>query len=466
MTTCKSGSRLRPVAAPPTLLFLGASLFFLTGCDQRQSTPSATAAEVQPRQVRRLVILTPHNPTIERLFEDHFEQWHADRFGEDVSIQWMLKGTNECVQYLMNNLAASRLTDNVLMPDILFGGGIPVHDYLKHTGISVPYKPAPDLVKDMPASVCGLPLFDPEGYWHATAMSGFGILCNAHDCRARGVSAPTTWEDLARPEYFGWVSLGDAERSGSLVACLDMILQKHGWERGWDVILRMAANARGIAPSSATANEIVVSGFGLAGLCADFVGLSAVAARPDSLQYVTPADASALTPDPISILNSGQYRKTAERFVEFCLSEEGQRIWCLPGSQLGGPDDTLFRFPVQPSMYTKYAGQMTNSGNPFVGEGAFRIDPVRQRIHSRIVPLVLKAACADQHVQMQQAWSRVIASGAGEDVARQLTRVPISAEDAARIDGELDGDPALADKLVNEWASAFRAQYAAIIGAG
>ena len=54
-------------------------------------------------------------------------------------------------------------------------------------------------------------------------------------------SRPT--EDIATPQWISRLSLADPSTSGSVKTSYEQIFQQHGWEKGWDILTRLFANA-------------------------------------------------------------------------------------------------------------------------------------------------------------------------------------------------------------------------------
>lgn len=121
-------------------------------------------------------------------------------------------------------------------------------------------------------------------------------------------------------------------QSGSVTTALEAIIQRLGWERGWQIIHRMAANARSVASSAPKVPLDVSSGDSAAGPSIDFYGRYQAQAVLDAgggnrLGYIDPKGQTVIDPDPIAMLSNAPNRETAERFIRFALSDEGQALW-------------------------------------------------------------------------------------------------------------------------------------------
>lgn len=385
--------------------------------------PEAGAGDDAPA----LVIITPHVQQIRREFGAAFERWHLENFGGPARVDWRTPGgTSEILRQLEAQYAAAikagryRLAGDpaapgVVMPpgtigfDLLFGGGSYDHGRLK-AGIPVwlPLSENGGVPRELrvPMSVpAGFPpakldewfgenrigaqiLYDPQQHWLGVALSGFGIVYNRDTLRKLGLPEPRAFGDLADPRYAGWVALADPRQSGSVATSFDSILSNAGWDLGWRTLREMCANTRYFTNSSTKPPIDVSAGEAAAGLAIDFYGrgqsqsvmLPGQTPESSRVGYVDPAGSVYVDADPVSILRGGPRPELARRFVEFCLSEEGQALMVLHatggpkgagnpvgagGRRLGPERYELRRAPARRVMYQKYSAHMVDPVNAF-----------------------------------------------------------------------------------------------------
>ena len=99
----------------------------------------------------------------------------------------------------------------------------------------------------------------------------------------------------------------------------------------------------------------------------DFYGRSQVDAVGDQrMGYVEPRDATAINPDPIAVVRGAEHPELAIRFIEFVLSDEGQRLWNIRATT-GGPRFDLPSPPARLSSGLQRHEQLDRSGQPVHG---------------------------------------------------------------------------------------------------
>jgi iron(III) transport system substrate-binding protein len=301
-------------------------------------------------------------------------------------------------------------------------------------------------------------LYDPDKHWFGTALSGFGIVYNRDVLAQLGLDEPAQWEDLCHPRLAGWVALVNPGQSGSITTAFDTILQRRGWEHGWRILRRAGANARYFSASALKGPTDVSQGNAAMGVCIDFYGRYQAQAiktagppgAGERLGYIDPPGATSIDPDPISMLRSAPNPDLARRFIEFCLTEEGQALWQFQSAAsaagslhsaptaeadgLGPERYELRRLPVLRLMYERHMERMIDQVNPFE-IAAPLADP---NPHFRdFIAVVFAAAVMDTHAELRRAWRAIVSHpaypGEGLITAADVTD-PVLAEMLALFD--------------------------------
>ncbi len=259
--------------------------------------------------------------------------------------------------------------------------------------------------------VADTPLWNRDGYWWGTALSSFGIIANLDELKVRHLEPPNSWRDLADPMLLEAVSMVNPAQSGSVTTAFDTILRRFGWTAGWQVLRRMAANARTISASSLRGPTDVAAGDAAMGVCIDFFGRYQEQALADHgaagrVMYIDPPGETTLDPDPISMLASPPDRELALRFIEFTLSDEGQSLWqfdpkAASPDGLGPEQYALRRLPIITSMYTRFDDRFMDTFDPFANAGEVEFPDNAMRAF--IAPL-MQAMAFDRRDDLVAAW--------------------------------------------------------------
>ncbi|MGB0716208.1 MAG: ABC transporter substrate-binding protein [Phycisphaerae bacterium] len=399
-----------------------AAVVLLMGCVAEQPEPPAKESPVQ-----ELVVLTPHHEGIRLAFELGFRDWHMRTHNKEVSIRWLVYGTPQCMKYVEDCYTSSGELAPSFMPDVVFGGSMRDHLSLQSRGWTLPMElPARD---DVPETIADVPTACPDGSCVATGLSTFGMLVNTQACSERGIAPPTSWEDLADSRFFGWLAVADPGKSGTSRECLMLILQKHGWKKGWSIIMRILGNARTLVGRSGVALNQVESGESLATFAINFDAMARADGSSYQLSYVEPAGATEISPDGASALSASRNPKVAQAFVNFLVSERGQQILGLRSDYLSLNSPTLYHYPISQSIYEEDRERLAVPGNPLLASAMLDTDEVTSVAQHRVMPMLIRAACGGQHIQLQRIWEAMLAKGAPGTMTAVLFQPPATEDE-------------------------------------
>jgi len=386
--------------------------------------------------------------------------------------------------------------------DVVFGGGSP--EFVKYAaagrivdaGI---VRRHPDLFgpDGIPAQLGGETFWDRDGRWVGACLSSFGI-CYNRDALARlGIAEPpSSWSEIAAPVYQGEVALADPTKSSTSGKAIEMIVQKQmsdararaqargvgadaalddvakrdGWLAAMRLLRRLGANARYFADQSTKIALDIASGDAAVGMCIDYYGrfqaeAAAEAGRPGRLGFVTARGETSINPDPIALLRGAPHRALAIEFMEFVLSDEGQKLWSFRRGVPGGPERyALRRLPIVPRLYDH-------------AFDAYRADPeerpyeeARDFVYHRAwtgplfsaLNFVMRVMCVDPEGELQEAYAALARAGFPPEATALFDDV--SAVDYATVAGPLRAALQSADPMDEaRWSirlvAGFRAQY-------
>ncbi len=336
----------------------------------------------------------------------------------------------------------------------------------------------------IPKTLGGEPLWGPKGCWIGVCLGAFGICYNTDSLARLGIAQPPAeWTDLGSPRYVNELALADPTQSGSVAKAFEMILQQQiaeaggnapeGWLRGMQLIQRISANARYFADQATEIPYSVQGGDAAAGMCIDFYGRfeSEAVRRPDGtsrLAYVTPKGGSSTGADSIGLFRGAPHEALGREFIEFVISQAGQKLWCFRAGTPGGPEKyTLRRLAIRPDLYTpEWRPYEADPGvDPYsAGAGAgFVYQPRWTGSLFGVISFVIRTAFIDQNDELKEAWKALIEAGFPPRATAMFSDV--SAINLAQSSGPIRDALRSPDKLdavamARELDEHFRAQYA------
>ncbi|MDR0352237.1 MAG: extracellular solute-binding protein [Opitutaceae bacterium] len=220
-----------------------------------------------------LVVITPHNEAIRHEFGRGFAEWHRERTGRCVVIDWrVVGGTSEIARFLEGEYGAAfelhwrrdlgrawsaearAAFHNGRLPadasaverearaaflvsevgcgiDVFFGGGTYDFERQARAGRIVDsgvLRAHPEWFREevIPRVFAGEEYWDGEGRWFGTVLSSYGIVVNFDALARLGVPWPRQWEDLRNARLAGEIALADPTKSGSIAKAFENVIQQ------------------------------------------------------------------------------------------------------------------------------------------------------------------------------------------------------------------------------------------------
>jgi len=426
-------------------IFGALAALFIAGCSPQGGGP-------------QLQIISPHPQVIQDEFGPAFERHWRETTGGEIKVVWRdMGGTSDDLRYIKSEFEKRGGGIDI---DLFFGGGIDPYRQLKGLGLLAKCEVPAEILQAIPTELNGVPLYDPEGTWYGTAISGFGVIYNKRLVEKLEIEAPETWEDLAAPELFTWVGTGDPRHSGTVHMMYEIILQAYGWERGWEVITAMTANTRNMVTNSGDIPLSVANGQIAAGTAIDFYAWTQVEqVGSDRVGFVLPDGLTVINPDSIGVLKGAPNPEAAEAFVRFVLSEAGQKLWYLEAGAEGGPaKNSLLRMPVRAGLYEEYSGVSPVKMNPFAQSRGFEYDSKLGTGRYEALNDLVGATIVDCHDALVDAWGAAVEAGTAGDILGELAAPPVTEEELTALAAGLD-DPIARNRKIAEWVRFAREKY-------
>jgi iron(III) transport system permease protein len=394
-----------------------------------------------------LIVVSPHWEAIRKEFEHGFNTVWRARTGRDVRFRWLdIGGASDIVKYIKSQ--QKRHPEGVGI-DLFFGGGSDSFIELEKTQALATARIASHVLRAIPSSLSGVPLYSPQHTWFANALSAYGILYNKAAIERLGLPVPSTWRDLGKPEYYGYVGAGDPRKSGSMHAMYEIILQGYGWGEGWRILQRIARNVRHFSGGASHIGKEVALGELLYGIAIDtYAGDIIRQVGEARLGYVLPSDFAAVNGESIGMIRGAPHPEVASAFIEFTLSEVGQRLWYARRGTPGGPlYSELGKLSVLPALYGTIDPAGVVKDNPFTMSNVFSYNSFEAGERWTLVNDLFGVFVIDAH-------KRLVRAGPGSN----LPGVPLS-EDEARLlwtSGSWSDDPARRTEYIRSWTEQAR----------
>jgi len=296
-----------------------------------------------------LALITPVGKSLSDPALAEFRTYAKRRWNVDVKTSALSAGTP---------IAYGRIVEWNGRPqaDLFWGGESALYDRLAAQNLLAPLA-LPKAVTDAIPEKLGKPkpilLKDPEGFWVGTVLESTGIVYHPRLLERLGVPPPKDWDDLLDPRLKGQVVQTPPTRSSSSHAAYEVILQRDGEAKGWEWARRLAANTGLFAPRSRDVPAMVARGeFAVGFAVPSYFAFEDRLAGFD-IRYVAPRTAW-ITSGPAAVLRGAKHPRAARAFVEFLLSERGQRIAAerglfpiVPRFRIEGPPGSTAEMAVQ-----------------------------------------------------------------------------------------------------------------------
>lgn len=170
--------------------------------------------------------------------------------------------------------------------------------------------------------------------------------------------APADWNDLLGPAFKDAVALSDPGFAGSAFALLGYFAQDPAY--GLAFYQRLKDNGAVVVKSPDEVTTGVAEGRFKAGITLDFSARTA-AAKGSPVRLVWPTSGAVTVYSPIALVRTSDNVPTAQSFIDFVLSTEGQTIVARSGWQparsdvTGGPP--IDGQQIRPDWQTLFGGQ-------------------------------------------------------------------------------------------------------------
>lgn len=276
--------------------------FFLAGF---AATLAATAAFAQTE----LTVYTSVEAVDLERYKDTFEAANPD-----IKINWVRDSTG----IMTAKLLAEK---NNPQADVVWGVAATSLLLLKSEGMLEPYAPA------------GVEKLDPKFLDSATPPSWVGMdayvaaLCyNTVEAEKLGLTAPTSWKDLTKPEYKGHVVMPNPNSSGTGFLDVSAWIQMFGEEEAWTFMDGLHENIAAYTHSGSKPCKMAASGETVIGVSFEFPGAKAKA-EGAPIDIIFPSEGSGWEAEATAIIAGTANLEAAQKLVDWSITKEANEMY-------------------------------------------------------------------------------------------------------------------------------------------
>lgn len=248
-----------------------------------------------------------------------------ERANPGVTVNFVRMSSGESLTRLRNE------KDNPQF-DIWWGGPIDSFIAAKQEGLLEAYdspNAAGILNKDL--------MMDADNYWVGIYVGSLGFATNTNWLAEHpGVEAPTSWDDLLKPEFTGQILVAHPSSSGTSYTAMCTVLQMRGEEAGWEYLQTYAGQMLQFTKSGAAPAKFVGQGEAAVGIVFSH-DIVAEMEKGSPMVLTFPAEGTGYEIGGMGIIKGAKNLAIAQAWFDWAL---------LPTTQELGPKYEAFQAPT------------------------------------------------------------------------------------------------------------------------
>jgi len=206
--------------------------------------------------------------------------------------------------------------------DIWWGGPIDSFVSAKAQGLLEQYNSPnfgnirnPDLMKDV------------DNYWVGVYVGSLGFATNSNWLADNpGVEAPTSWDDLLKPEFTDQIMVAHPSTSGTSYTAMCTVLQMRGEEAGWEYLRQYAAQMASFTKSGAAPAKFVGQGEAAVAIVFSHDIVNEIENNQMPLVLTFPEEGTGYEIGGQAILKGAVHMQAAKLWYDWAISPEGQAL--------------------------------------------------------------------------------------------------------------------------------------------
>ncbi len=229
----------------------------------------------------------------------------------EITLDVFRAGTSATVAKVMTEKEAGEI-----MADLIWVAEPSTYEDFKAQGLLLQF--TPDEAEALPDD-----MKDPQGFYYAGRLINMVVAYNTTLLS----EPPKGWTDLLKPEFKGKIGFPTPLRSGAAEASVKTLVDAFEWKFFDDFI----ANGGKQIKNNSTSRDMISTGELAVGALLDYMARGAKA-KGSPIDYVWPEEGAIFIPSPVAIMKNSKNPEAAQVFVNYILSQEGQKTLVKQGN--------------------------------------------------------------------------------------------------------------------------------------
>ena len=168
---------------------------------------------------------------------------------------------------------------------------------------------------------------DADNYWAGVYVGTLGFATNKDWLAAHpDVQAPTSWQDLLRPEFKGQIMVAHPSTSGTSYTAMATVLQIMGEQAGWEYLKQYAGQMAQFTKSGAAPAKFVGQGEAAVGIVFSHDIIHEIEDNKLPLVLTFPSEGTGYEIGGMALVKGGKHPDAAKKWFDWELTPEGQAL--------------------------------------------------------------------------------------------------------------------------------------------
>ncbi len=365
----------------------------------------------------KIRIVVAHNKKIIEEADDFLKQRYRETYGKELEIEWIKYG-GQNTNLKIVDAAFKQNNEKTCGFDAIWGGGVRNYYILHNQGRLATHNFSEEFKNWLPQKIGSICLYnekEEERTWVATMLSTFLIAYNKEILKRDGIEPPTSWRDLADKRFLDKLAGVNPAESSSIWTLCEVILESYGFDEGWEILGRMAANSICFHSKSSVATNSIFEGEALVAPSIAYYVISMLENQPnDKITYSVPNyNENIFNVDPYATLTGALDPGLSAFICKSLLSIKFQQLMIKKKGTPGGPiTQTFARISVVEDAYkgvpkssiASHIKSLDDLKKTSIIDSNMDINPM----HSELLLDLFECSFIKTHSHLKRAWSLII----------------------------------------------------------